>query len=247
MLSKTYTKYIQSLHHKKFRDAEDVFIAEGSKVVMELLQSAVFSCEQVLGLEDWLHQNETIIRKNYAGPLQVVEAFELEKVSALSTPNQVLAVFKKLPKIIIAAKGKITLALDTIQDPGNLGTIIRIADWFGIQSIVCSVHCADMYSPKVVQSTMGSLGRVKIEYTDLVEWLEKNDAIRTYAAALNGKKVSELKGLKEGIIIIGNESKGISEQTMQLCNEKITIPRSGAAESLNAAVATGIILSHIVQ
>lgn len=247
MLSKTYTKYIQSLHHKKFRDSEDVFIAEGSKVVMELLQSATFSCEQILGLGDWMRQNEITVRKYYGGPLQVIEAFELEKVSALSTPNQVLAVFKKLKKVTVNAKGKISLALDTIQDPGNLGTIIRIADWFGIQSIVCSEQCADMYNPKVVQSTMGSLGRVQIEYTGLVTWLQKNDAIRTYAAALNGKKVSDLKGLKEGIVIIGNESKGISEEIMQLCNEKITIPKVGAAESLNAAVATGIILSHIVQ
>lgn len=247
MLSKTYTKYIQSLHHKKFRDSEDVFIAEGSKVVMELLQSAAFSCEQILGLGDWMRQNEITVRKYYGGPLQVIEAFELEKVSALSTPNQVLAVFKKLKKVTVKAIGKISLALDTIQDPGNLGTIIRIADWFGIQSIVCSEQCADMYNPKVVQSTMGSLGRVQIEYTGLVTWLQKNDAIRTYAAALNGKKVSDLKGLKEGIVIIGNESKGISEEIMQLCNEKITIPKVGAAESLNAAVATGIILSHIVQ
>ena len=247
MLSKTYTKYIQSLHHKKFRDAEDVFIAEGSKVVMELLQSVVFSCEQIVGLDNWLGQNEAIIRKYYEGPLQVVEEFELAKVSTLSAPNQVLAIFKKLPEVTITAKGKVSLALDTIQDPGNLGTIIRIADWFGIQSIICSEQCADMYNAKVVQSTMGSLGRVHIEYTNLSRWLKRNDTIKIYAAALNGKKVSDLKGLKEGIIVIGNESKGISEEIMQLCTERITIPKTGAAESLNAAVATGIILSHILN
>jgi TrmH family RNA methyltransferase len=246
MLSKTYTKYIQSLHHKKFRDAEHVFIAEGSKVVMELLQSATFSCEQVLGLQEWLQENEITIRKNYAGPLQVVENFELEKVSALSTPNQVLAVFKKSKKVTITAKGKISLVLDTIQDPGNLGTIIRIADWFGIQSIICSENCTDMYNPKVVQSTMGSLGRVNIMYTNVAEWLQKNSAIKMYAAALNGKDVRQVKGLTEAIIVIGNESKGISDEVMQLCTEKITIPKRGHAESLNAAVAAGIILSHIV-
>jgi TrmH family RNA methyltransferase len=246
MLSKTYTKYIQSLHHKKFRDAEHVFIAEGSKVVMELLQSATFSCEQVLGLQEWLQENEITIRKNYAGPLQVVENFELEKVSALSTPNQVLAVFKKSKTVTITAKGKISLVLDTIQDPGNLGTIIRIADWFGIQSIICSENCTDMYNPKVVQSTMGSLGRVNIMYTNVAEWLQKNSAIKMYAAALNGKDVRQVKGLTEAIIVIGNESKGISDEVMQLCTEKITIPKRGHAESLNAAVAAGIILSHIV-
>lgn len=244
MLSKTYTKYIQSLHHKKFRDTEDVFIAEGSKVVMELLISATFSCEMILGLPEWMHQHEPAIRKYYTGPLQVIEQYELEKVSALTTANQVLAVFKKGKKATVV-KGKICLMLDTIQDPGNLGTIIRIADWFGIQSILCSENCADMYNPKVVQSTMGSLGRVELIYTNLAEWMQKNDAIKTYAAALNGKKVNELKGLTEGIIVIGNESKGISAEIMQLCTEKITIPKIGQAESLNAAVAAGIILSHL--
>ena len=246
MLSKTYTKYIQSLHHKKVRDAEDVFIAEGSKVVMELLKSPTFLCQQVLGLQQWLHENESNIRKYYAGPLQVIEDVELQKVSALTTPNQVLAVFKKSKKTTPTAKGKISLVLDTVQDPGNLGTIIRIADWFGISTVICSDNCTDMYNPKVVQSTMGSLGRVQVVYTNLMEWLQNNNTLPIYAAALNGKNVSELKGLKEGIIVIGNESKGISDEIMQLCTERITIPRVGEAESLNAAVAAGIILSHIV-
>ena len=244
MLSKTYTKYIHSLHHKKFRDTENVFIAEGSKVVMELLKSGTISCEMIVGLTEWMQQNEVLIRKYYTGPLQVIEHFELEKISALTTPNQVLAVFKKCKKAT-DVKGKLCIMLDTIQDPGNLGTIIRIADWFGIQSILCSEGCADMYNPKVVQGTMGSLGRVEIVYTNLVAWMQKNNAIKTYAAALSGKKVSELKGLTEGIIIIGNESKGISDEIMQLCTQKITIPKTGHAESLNAAVAAGIILSHL--
>ena len=141
--------------------------------------------------------------------------------------------------------GQISLALDTIQDPGNLGTIIRIADWFGIANIICSENCADIYNPKVVQSTMGSFGRVEVVYTSLVEFLNRNNSVPIYAAALNGKKVDELKGLKEGIILIGNESKGISIEIMQMATEKITIPKFGMAESLNAAVATGIILSHL--
>ncbi len=244
MLSKTYTKYIQSLHHKKFRDTENVFIAEGSKVVMELLKSGTFSCEMIVGLTEWMQQNEALIRKYYTGSLQVIEYFELEKISALTTPNQILAVFKKCKKVT-DVKGKLCMMLDTIQDPGNLGTIIRIADWFGIQSILCSEDCADMYNPKVVQSTMGSLGRVEMVYTNLAAWIQKNNAIKTYAAALNGKNISELKGLAEGIIIIGNESKGINNEIMQLCTEKITIPKTGHAESLNAAVAAGIILSHL--
>ncbi len=234
------------MHHKKLRDADNVFIAEGSKVVMELLQSSIFSCQQVLGLQQWLQQNEMLIRKTYSGPLQAIDNFELEKISALSTPNQVLAVFKKSKKNPSDPKGKITLVLDTIQDPGNLGTIIRIADWFGVASIICSENCTDMYNAKVVQSTMGSLGRVNVDYTNITDWLKKNSGIKTYAAALNGKNVHQLKGVTEAIIIIGNESKGISAEVMELCTEKITIPKTGHAESLNAAVAAGIILSHMI-
>ncbi|MEP7111249.1 MAG: RNA methyltransferase, partial [Ferruginibacter sp.] len=247
MLSKTYTKYIQSLHHKKFRDSENAFIAEGSKVVMDLLNSTKIVCEHLLGTAEWLKEKEPEIRKHYKGPLEAVEAYELEKISVLSTPNQVLGIFKKIKEGEIVIKERITLALDTIRDPGNLGTIIRIADWFGVQAIICSESCADMYNPKVVQSSMGSLGRVEMVYTNLALWLKKNSCIPIYAAALNGKNIDALKGLKEGIILIGNESRGISGDIMELADEKITIPKIGLAESLNAAVATGIILSRVTS
>ncbi|MEO6731062.1 MAG: RNA methyltransferase [Ferruginibacter sp.] len=245
MLSKTYTKYIQSLHHRKSRDVENVFIAEGSKVVMDLLGCAKIVCQHVAGKGDWLAENEQEIRKYFQGPLETVEDFELEKISALSTPNKVLAVFKKAKPQLIEPKGNITLMLDTIQDPGNLGTLIRIADWFGVPAIICSENCADCYNPKVVQSSMGSLGRVEVVYTNVINWLKKNNAIPVYAAALDGGNMNMVKGLKEAVILIGNESKGISEEIMQMATEKITIPRIGHAESLNAAVAAGIILSHI--
>ena len=172
--------------------------------------------------------------------------FELQKISALTVANNVLAVFEKRePATDIHFEGKITLVLDMIQDPGNLGTIIRNADWFGVENIICSPDCADIYNPKVVQSTMGSLGRVNVLYDDLAEWLQKNNAIKKYAAGMVGRPVDQLKGMKECIIIIGNESKGISDEVMKLADEKITIPRRGEAESLNAAVATGIILSQL--
>jgi TrmH family RNA methyltransferase len=245
MLSKTKVKYIQSLHHKKFRDQEGAFIAEGNKVVLELLQSGQFICEQLLGEQEWLYDNEILIRKHFPGDLQVVENFELQKVSALSTASQVLAVFTKMKAKEVIVKGRVTLLLDTIQDPGNLGTIIRIADWFGIAAIICSTDTVDQYNSKVVQSTMGSLARVNIIYTDLEKWIEENNRIKLYAAALNGKDISTLKGLKEGVIMIGNESKGLSPALMKLATEKITIPKVGYAESLNAAVAAGIILSHL--
>jgi TrmH family RNA methyltransferase len=245
MLSKTHAKYIQSLHHKKFRDEEGFFIAEGGKVVLELLRSGKFLCKELFALADWLQDNEINIRKSYSGAFEIITEIELEKISALSTPNHVLAVFYKAVKAPFEIKGKISLMLDTIQDPGNLGTIIRNADWFGISTIICSEGTADIYNPKVVQSTMGSLGRVDIYYMDLHEVLQQYNTIKVYATALDGKDVATIKGIKEGIIIIGNESKGISPSLLELAGEKITIPKKGNAESLNAAVAAGIILSHI--
>lgn len=248
MLSKTHTKYIQSLQHKKFRDELDLFIAEGPKVVSDLLAGQKFICREILATKEWLDLNARSKLINAEVLLHEVKDFELEKISALSTAHQVLAVFeKRKTPVDIDTGGKITLMLDTLQDPGNMGTIIRIADWFGISGIVCSVGCTDVYNPKVVQSTMGSLGRVNILYTDLEAWLQKNKKVKVYAAALDGKPVKSLGLLKEGIILIGNEANGISDHIMKMADEKITIPRYGEAESLNAAVATGIILAYVTS
>ncbi|MES2891771.1 MAG: RNA methyltransferase [Bacteroidota bacterium] len=247
MLSKTYTKYIQSLHHKKSRDAEHCFIAEGNKVVLELLHAKHFICEQLLGREEWMKEHEPEIRRFYKGPLQVIDFSDLEKISALSTPNNVLGIFRKSDPVKPVLQDRLVLALDTIQDPGNLGTIIRIADWFNIKDIICSENCVELYNPKVVQSTMGSLSRVNVTYTNLAQLIQAQANLPTYAAALNGTALQQLPRLTSGILIVGNESKGISEEVLQLAKQKITIPRFGAAESLNAAVATGIILSHLVK
>ncbi len=245
MLNKTHTKYIQSLHHKKFRDELGEFIAEGPKVVMELLDSREFVCIYIVALENWVEANDKLLQK-YPGPqIITVKDFELEKVSMLTTANNVLAVFKKKTSAAVTAQNKITLVLDGIQDPGNFGTIIRTADWFGAENIVCSATCADMYNPKVVQSTMGSLARINIFYTDLENWLQQNNTIKKYAAALNGTPLHTLAKLTEAIVVIGNEGKGISDAVINLTDEKITIPKIGEAESLNAAVATGIILAAI--
>ena len=243
MISKNQVKYIQSLGQKKSRDAENKFVAEGPKIVDELLNAKNCRVVQVLALKEWIEHNPG--KDHYAEIIEIT-GDELKKISQLSTPNQVLAVVEKIkwdnePVI----KGKISLVLDSIQDPGNMGTIIRIADWFGIENIICSNNCTDIYNPKVVQSTMGSITRVRVEYTDLSSWLKENNEVRTYAAALNGRDISKMEKLNEGIIVIGNESKGISEEIMNLINVQITIPGKGKAESLNAAVATGIILSHL--
>lgn len=246
MLSKTHTKYIQSLQHKKFRDELHLFIAEGPKVVMDLLTEGKFNCKEVFAVKEWLDAHDEL-RSIYNDTLfSEVTDFELEKISALSTAHHVLGIFQKIRSDEpVDCTGKITLALDTIQDPGNLGTIIRIADWFGIKNMICSVGCADLYNPKVVQSSMGSLGRINVVYTDLPDWIQKNKEVKIYAAALDGKSIGSAGKLEEGIIIIGNEANGISEAVMKLVDERITIPKTGKAESLNAAVATGIILSHL--
>jgi len=242
MLSKTQLKYIQSLGQKKSRDEEGLFIAEGPKIVEEFLTQPAVTVRQVYALKSWFEENKEKVGNT---ELHEIDETELERVSQLKTPNQVLAVVKKFhsnkaPDL----KNKITLALDTIQDPGNMGTIIRIADWFGIKNIICSNDSADVYNPKVVQATMGSIARVNIVYTDLQKWLRENKSIGTYATALSGKPVNAVGKLKDGIIIIGNESKGVHDEILA-ASEKISSPRIGEAESLNAAVATGIILSHI--
>jgi RNA methyltransferase, TrmH family len=247
MFSKTHTKYIQSLHHKKFRDELGMFIAEGTKVVMELITGNKYICTTIFALPTWFAEHEKAL-KNFA-EIECIEVkdFELEKISTQVNPSSVLAVFEKptfTPKIEI--KNKLTLVLDGIQDPGNMGTLIRIADWFGIAQIICSTTCADMYSPKVVQSAMGSLSRVTILYTNLVTWLSQNEGVRIYGATLNGEYLSNLKIINEGILVIGNEGKGITPEVMEFIHKKITIQKIGGAESLNAAVATGIILSHII-
>ena len=239
MISKNELKYIQSLYHKKVRNEEAVFIAEGVKLVNELLQHN-FPIRKIYATKDWVAPKEFV-------NTQIVEDFELEKMSNLSTPNFVLAVAeqKKLQHEPDTNNGLI-LVLDGIQDPGNLGTIIRIADWFGITQIVASDDTADMYNSKVVQSTMGSIIRINVWYKNIQEWLS-NVTVPIYGALLNGKSIYETKPVKNGVLIIGNESKGIRENILPLVKNAITIPGNGNAESLNAAVATGIILSHLVK
>jgi len=241
MLIKSQVKYIQSLSHKKLRDSEGVFVAEGPKLINELLIAGL-PLQQLYAVKEWIGEQG----QQLAGPVTEITPSELERISLLQTPNQVLGIFKK--PVFTAnrpARNTLSLMLDTIQDPGNLGTIIRCADWFGISQIFCSVDCADAYNPKVVQSTMGSITRVQVLYGELAALLKTDPELPTYAAILNGTDLRQLPPIKEGVLIIGNESKGISAEVLALCRNRITIPRHGHAESLNAAVATGIILSHI--
>jgi TrmH family RNA methyltransferase len=242
MITRNQAKYIQSLGQKKLRDEEQVFIAEGPKLVNELLQADNCNVIQVYALDEWINTSKTnaeIIR---------ITPGELQKISQLTTANHVLAVAKKIEWNGEAnTSGAVSLVLDDIQDPGNMGTILRIADWFGIKNMFCSYGCVDIYNPKVVQASMGSITRVRVEYTDLLSFLSTHKEIRVYATVLNGRDVSKMEKLNEGFIVIGNESKGIDEEIVKLSSVQITIPGRGKAESLNAAVAAGIILSHLVQ
>jgi len=242
MVSRSQLKYIQSLGQKKYRDEEGVFVAEGPKLVKELIESDV-ELTQVYALNEWIEDNKDLLR---SVNVTAINETELERTSQLKTPNKVIAIVKKFEVNEPGIKERISLVLDTIRDPGNLGTIIRIADWFGVSQIICSTDCADMYNSKVVQATMGSIARVNVFYTDLPVWLKQRSGVRIYAAMLEGKDVTKMSTIKEGLIIIGNESMGINKEVLQYSNEKISIPRKGSAESLNAAVATGIILSHLV-
>ena len=247
MDTKKVVKYIQSLTHKKFREEEGVFVAEGPKVIAEFLLEGSIECDALYAEKSWLENNRHLINLISAGKVTEIDNHLLGRISHLKTPNQVVGIFKKPLSVNAAINDKLSIMLDDLQDPGNMGTIIRTADWFGVENIICSENSVDCFNQKVVQSTMGSLLRVKIFYTDLISFIHKNKSIKVYAAALNGKSIFEMDKIKEGIILIGNESKGINDELFQLSSEKINIPGIGKAESLNAAVATGIILGQITK
>jgi len=241
MLTKAQAKYIQNLGHKKLREDENLFIAEGPKLVLELLQETSVALHSIYAIESFAASHSHI--KN----IVEISQDDLNRISFLTTPNQVIALFQKprFPKIP-SLRGCVSLMLDTIQDPGNLGSIVRTADWFGVGTIICSKDTADIFNPKVVQATMGSIARVRMVYENLGTFIQENDLPPLYVTALTGKSIHELKPLKEGIILIGNESKGVSSHLLNHSHTLITIPKKGKAESLNAAIATGIVLSHLL-
>ncbi len=240
MLSKNEAKYIQSLFHKKQRDALNLFIVEGVKGVDELLKSSI-QVQKIYALDNWEHPNMN------KAPLVRISESALQQISGLQTPNKVLAIASKpFMDVKPPVHGQWILALDGIKDPGNMGTLIRIADWFGIRQIVASADSVEVFNPKVIQSTMGSFARVSVAYTSLVEYLSKSE-LPVLGALLNGNSVYQQPALSEGVLLIGNESNGISENLLPLVNIPVSIPRIGGAESLNAGVAGGILLSHLLK
>lgn len=235
MISNSQTKLISSLAHKKHRDSAGLFVAEGPKVISELL-------EEGLNLK-WLFTTQNHIGKE-ENHFLVSEA-ALKKISFLKTPNSSLAVFEMPSQKKMEDSGLI-VALDAVRDPGNLGTIIRLCDWFGVQQLLCSEDTVDCYNPKVVQATMGSLARVSLQYVNLATILQKSE-LPIYGGFMEGANLYSEKLSSEGIIVVGNEANGISDSIVKLITKKISIPRYGReqkTESLNVATATAILLSE---
>ncbi|MBO7302202.1 MAG: RNA methyltransferase [Bacteroidaceae bacterium] len=246
MLSKALLKLIKSLEIKKFRKEYELFVAEGGKTVCDLINLNI-EVEHIIATKEWLNNHKEIKNLN----ISEVSEEELKRASFLRTPQGVLAVFKQ-PKYDIDTtipERELCLALDNVQDPGNLGTIIRIADWFGIENIYCSQGCADIYNPKTIQATMGAIGRVKIHYINLFNFLNNlKEKVNIYGTFLNGENIYNKSLENRGIIVMGNEGNGISEECSKIINTRLFVPNYPAerntSESLNVSVATAIICSE---
>jgi TrmH family RNA methyltransferase len=239
MVTKSELKYIQSLSDKKVRLETGCFIAEGVKLVGEMI-AAGYPLKAVYALDSWESPDATL-------EVTRIEAFELEKMSMLQTPNQVLAVaMMPQKKETLDLAGPLTIVLDGIQDPGNMGTIIRTADWFGITQIVASEDTVDVFNPKVIGATMGSFMRVSVTYKNLADWMP-TVKLPVYGALLEGENVFTIKTPQKGLLVIGSEGKGIRENILDLITHPVTIPKTGDAESLNAGVAAGIIVAQLTR
>lgn len=243
MLSKPKIKYIRSLELKKYRNEYHAFVAEGNKLVADMLP--YFECELLVAKPAWMATQGDLNSEE----LVVADDEDIKKASFLKTPQDVLAVFK-LPQMNIEeanADNQLVLALDGIQDPGNLGTIVRMADWFGIKHIVCSTDTVDVFNPKTVQATMGALARVKIHYTSLECYLKKQTA-SLYGTFLDGDNIYDRPLTGNGVIIMGNEGNGIRPEIEKIITEKLYIPNypqnEKTSESLNVAIATAIICAE---
>ncbi|RKD91166.1 TrmH family RNA methyltransferase [Mangrovibacterium diazotrophicum] len=249
MLSKNKIKFIQSLARKKNREAEKLFLVEGDKMVVEALESSL-SVRLLAATDDFLATNSRIARK--AAEVVDATAEEIRKASLLQSPQHALAVVE-MPQTGFEQSmltSQLSLALDFIQDPGNLGTIIRLADWFGIEHLLCSENTVDCFNPKVIQASMGAIFRVKVHYLNLPEVLKKaqTEKLPVYGAFLEGENIYEHNLGKAGILVMGNEGNGISPEVEQTVTDKIHIPsfatNGTGSESLNVSMATGICLSE---
>ena len=237
MITKNQIKLIISLQQKKHRISNNLFLAEGEKVIRELLNSK-FELVHIYCSENIFSD---LNKNNYS----IIDDNDLKKISALATPNNCLALFK-MSNNIDSIDDNLTLVLDNIRDPGNLGTIIRLCDWFGISQLICSPDTVDFYNPKVIQATMGSLTRVNIIYTDFIDFLEKTK-LPIYGTFMDSNSIYKTDLSEKAIVIMGNEANGISSTIEKLIKNRLSIPRFGTiqkTESLNVATATAIVLSE---
>ncbi|MBJ6120035.1 RNA methyltransferase [Pontibacter sp. BT310] len=243
MLSKAVIKYINSLQVKKYRNQHQAFVVEGAKSVIELLQSG-FELQHVYVTESFAKEHARLLGKGIT--YEVVTEADLVRAGTYATNNAALAVahMRRLPDLIVAPT-ELVIALDDIRDPGNLGTIIRIADWYGIEKIICSENCADFYNPKVIAATMGSFTRMQVHYLNLENWLQQHTTTHSiYGASLAGENIHQMKLQPQGIVVMGNEANGIRPEVAKQVNQLIKIPAFGHAESLNVATATAIIMDN---
>ena len=245
MITNAQIKFIKSLAQAKNRELHKLYVAEGEKLAIEWLQSSA-NVQMIIATSVWISKNQSIISKHSSAQVFEVDEQTLARMSQLQTPNHVILVVEYSSKMVIPKETGWIIALDTIQDPGNMGTILRIADWFGINTIICSPQCVDIYNHKVIQSGMGAHLRVAVEYKELDTFFKTNQ-LPVYAALLNGENLFQVKSKQAGIILIGNESKGIAPELLPFASHPVTIPRIGGAESLNAGVAAGIIAAYLTS
>lgn len=246
MLSRGKIKKINSLKDKKTRQISQLFTIEGIKSVKEISLSAFITIEELYAVPEFHALASSIA----PGRTEEISPEDMRRISSQTTPEGLLAVCRIPNHGHFAFKeGQLVIALDDIRDPGNLGTIVRLADWFGVEDILCSKSTVDLYNPKTVQSTMGSMARVRVHYTDLAETLARCP-LKVYGAFLEGSDIYRANLKPEGVIVIGNEANGISPAVEAVVSEKITIPRFGrthGAESLNAAIAASVIISQFIS
>jgi RNA methyltransferase, TrmH family len=239
MLSKKEVHFVKQLSDKKYRLENNLFVAEGTKLIADLLQYQT----KVYKLYYTAKEKNTLII-THPNAFEIDEA-TMQRITALKSVPDCVAILYQYSNSMPNKPTQWTLALDNIQDPGNLGTIIRIADWFGLTHIVCNLNTVDCYNSKTVQASMGSIGRVQIHYTNLLVWLQQQ-AAPIYATTLHGTPIHKKLSLPTGIVIIGNEGNGIQEDIIAASTMQITLPKLGKGESLNAAVATGIIMGQLL-
>jgi TrmH family RNA methyltransferase len=251
MLSKNKVKFIQSLKQKKYRYQHRTYVLEGDKLAEELLTYAPERVSELFATEEWLENHLTLWK---GLPLQptIISERELKKISQLKTPNKVLILASMQPEFPSATKlsaGTAAFFLDEVQDPGNLGTILRVADWFGLPDVFCAPGTVDLYNPKVVQASMGAFFRLRVHYKALPDLLEENPGLPVYGAELKGKNVFDLSWKLPCLIVLGNESRGILPETATRIDEFIHIPAGprSETESLNVGVAAGIIAAVLRQ